>query len=139
VSDKPFRLTLAFGHAILIWIVGFIWGSVVFMVPQWKAIKAIPYISTNPAISVPILLVWLPLTYVLAHHFLQSSSTPAFDGLKLGLVFVGVDIILDLAILVIALGAGLGYFVALSVWTGYGLIFAIPPIIGRALQMRAHV
>ena len=44
------NLFKALGFAILIWIIGFVWGSVVFMTPPLKATPAIPYVSANPAI-----------------------------------------------------------------------------------------
>ena len=47
----PYRFFKALGFAILIWIVGFVWGSIVFMTPALKNVAGIPYISSNPAIS----------------------------------------------------------------------------------------
>jgi hypothetical protein len=48
MPQKRFK---AFGLAVLIWLVGFVWGSIVFMTPTLKATQPIPYISSNPAIS----------------------------------------------------------------------------------------
>ena len=42
MPQKPFK---AIGFAVLIWIVGFVWGSIVFMTPALKATAPIPYIS----------------------------------------------------------------------------------------------
>jgi hypothetical protein len=57
-----FRIGKAIAYAVLIWVVGFIWGSFVFMTPSLKSTPPIPYISSNPAISFPILAIWLILT-----------------------------------------------------------------------------
>ena len=124
----------AFGFAILIWIVGFVWGSIVFMTPALKATAPIPYISSNPAISFPILLIWIPLTYFLARAYLSKVDNPDGEGLKLGLVFMVMNLALDVVVLVILLKAGLGYFAAASIWFAYFLLIIIPWLTGRSPQ-----
>src|SRR5215510_3211085 len=109
------NLFKALGFAILIWIIGFVWGSVVFMTPALKASPAIPYVSANPAISFPILLVWIPVTYLFARICLWHSQDPTTEGLKAGVVFAGTNLILDLLMLVLLLKAGPGYFASLAV------------------------
>ena len=131
MPQKPLK---AVAFAILIWITGFVWGSVVFMTPALKATPAIPYISSNPAISFPILFFWIGLTYVLARVYLSRISNPATDGLKLGIVFVVTNFILDLLVLVILLKAGWGYFASLTVWLAYSILLIIPWLTGRSLQ-----
>ena len=128
-----FRIGRAITYAILIWLVGFIWGSFVFMRPWLKNTPRIPYISSNPAISFPILAIWLVLTYVLARSFLKGAADPVKDGLKLGVTFAVANIILDLVVLLILLKAGVGYFVSLSVWTAYAMILIIPSPAGSRL------
>jgi hypothetical protein len=44
----------ALAYAILLWIIGFVWGSIVFMNPELKNVTAIPYVSRNPAITFPL-------------------------------------------------------------------------------------
>jgi hypothetical protein len=127
-------LLKALGFAILIWIIGFVWGSFVFMTPSLKATPAIPYISANPAISFPILLVWIPATYLLARLCLYRSPNPATGGLIAGIVFSVINLILDLLMLVWLLKAGPGYFVSLTVWLGYFILLIIPWLTGRSLQ-----
>lgn len=127
----------AFGFAILIWIIGFVWGSVVFMTPAWKATPAIPYVSANPAISFPILLVWVPVTYFSARVCLWRSPNPATNGLKVGIVFAAINFLLDLLMLVILLKAGTKYFASVTVWLGYSLLLIIPWLTGRSLQKAA--
>src|SRR5438128_11278567 len=95
----PRRVGKALAYAIVIWIIGFVWGSIVFMTPSLKSVRRIPYISSNPAISFPILIVWLPLTYLLAKNYLKSASERIAEGLRLGLTFSVVNLVLDLLIL----------------------------------------
>ena len=132
----PFKLGKALIYAILLWIVGFVWGSIVFMTPALKAVAAIRYVSSNPAISFPILFIWLIVTYLLAKSYLKAASDKAAEGLKLGIMFSIVNVLLDLFVLVLLLKAGFGYFVSLTVWLGYFMLFIIPWIAGRSLQKK---
>lgn len=83
----PQKIGRALSFAILLWMLGFVWGSIVFMVPSLKAAPPIPLVSSNPWISFPILFVWLPVSYVLARSYLRSAQSPRTEGLKLGLLF----------------------------------------------------
>ena len=131
MPHKPLK---AFGFGALIWIVGLVWGSIVFMTPALKATAPIPYISSNPAISLPILLIWIPLTYFLARAYLSRVNDPDREGFKLGLIFAATNFILDLVVLVLLLKAGAGYFAAASIWFAYLLLIIIPWLTGRSLQ-----
>jgi hypothetical protein len=124
----------ALGFAILIWIVGFVWGSIVFMTPAFKATPAIPYVSANPAISFPILLMWVPLTYIFTRICLLRTPNPVAEGLEIGTVFAGINFILDLLVLVLLLKAGVSYFASLTVWLGYLILLIIPWLTGRSLR-----
>ena len=128
------NLFKALGFAILIWIIGFVWGSIVFMTPPLKATPAIPYISANPAISFPILLVWIPVTYLFARVCLWRNRNSIAEGLRVGIVFAAINFILDLLMLVMLLKAGVGYFASLTVWLGYLILLIIPWLTGRSLQ-----
>ena len=126
----------ALAYAILIWLVGFVWGSVVFMTPQLKSVQPIPYVSANPAISFPILLIWVPLTYLLAKYYVKGTKDRVAAGLRLGMLFVVTNVILDVVVLVIGLKAGVGYFVSLTVWLAYALLLIIPWLTGQSLAKR---
>lgn len=131
MPQKPLK---AIAFAVLIWIVGFVWGSIVFMTPALKATPPIPYVSSNPAISIPILLIWIPLIYFLARAYLSKVKDPDREGLKLGLIFAATNFILDLVVLVLLLKTGAGYFAAASIWFAYLLLIIIPWLTGRSLQ-----
>jgi hypothetical protein len=132
---KPIRACL---YAIVIWLVGFTWGSLVFMTPALKSIRPVPYISTNPAISFPILIVWIPIAYLLARNYLRGASDKREQGLALGVVFSVINALLDLVFLVMLLRAGFGYFASLTVWLGYLLLLIVPWLTGRSLQNRSR-
>ena len=124
----------ALSLAILIWIIGFVWGSFVFMTPALKATPPIRYVSANPAISFPILLVWIPVTYLFARVCLWRSRNPTDEGVRVGIVFAGINFVSDLLMLVVLLKAGFGYFASLTVWLGYLILLIIPWLTGRSLQ-----
>ena len=105
-----------------------------FMTPAMKTVPAIPYVSSNPAISFPILLIWLIVTYLLAKSYLKTAVDKISEGLKLGVMFSVVNVLLDLLMLVLLLKAGFSYFISLTVWLGYFMLFMIPWIAGRSLQ-----
>ena len=132
----PYRIGRALWYAILLWLIGFIWGSIVFMTPALKSTPAIPYISRNPAISFPILLIWLVVTYLLAKSYLKVTQNKSDEGFKLGFVFAGVNLVLDLLILVFLLKTGFGYFLSATVWVAYFMLITIPWLTGRSLQRR---
>ncbi len=133
-TQMPRKPLKAFGFGVLIWLVGFVWGSIVFMTPALKGTPPIPYISSNPAISFPIVLIWIPLIYFLAKAYLSKVNDPDREGFKLGLVFAATNLILDLVVLVLLLKAGAGYFGAASIWFAYFLLLIIPWLTGRSLQ-----
>ena len=128
-----FPIGKAIGYGVVVWVVGFIWGSIVFMTPSLKSTPPIPYVSSNPAISFPIIALWIPLTYLLARQFLKHTKTPEADGIKLGLTLSEVNFLLDVIILVILLKAGVIYFAVASIWLAYAMLFVIPWLTGRSL------
>jgi hypothetical protein len=130
----PYKLGKALAYAVLIWVVGFVWGSVVFMIPSWWNVPAIPYLWKNPVISFPILLMWIPMTLFLSKGYLRSADGKATEGLKLGLMLSVINIVLDLLILIVMLKAGFSYFVSATVWLGYALLLLIPWRTGYSLQ-----
>lgn len=133
----PQKAGKAIAYAVLIWAIGFIWGSIVFMTPALKSVAAIPYVSSNPAISFPILIIWLLVSYLLAGSYLRTVSNKVSEGIKLGITFSATNIILGLVVLVMMLKAGFGYFASLTVWAAYLMLLIIPWITGRALEKTA--
>jgi hypothetical protein len=129
----PQRPGRAIAYAVLIWVIGFAWGSVVFMTPSLKSLSPIPYVSRYPAIGFPVLVIWLLIAYVLAKNYLKTATDEANEGLQLGLMFAVVNLVLDLLILVLLFKNGLGYFASLTVWLAYLILFIVPWLVGRSL------
>jgi len=130
----PSRIGKSLLYAVLLWLIGFVWGSIVFMTPALKRTAAIPYVSSNPAISFPILAIWLVVAFVLAKNYLKAAGDKVTEGLKLGITFSVVNVLLDLLVLVLLLKAGFGYFISLTVWLGYFMLFIIPWITASYLE-----
>jgi hypothetical protein len=61
VSLKSNRLLKGIWYAVVLWLVGFVWGMIVFMVPLLKNVPSISHVSKLPAVS----LVLLPLYLVM--------------------------------------------------------------------------
>jgi hypothetical protein len=134
----PHNAGKAFAFAFILWMIGFVWGSIVFMVPLLKTAPPIPFVSNNPWISFPVLLVWLPMSYFLARSYLRSVPGARAEGLTLGLAFSLMNFGLDLLVLVVLLKAGAGYFLSLTVWGGYALLLFVPWLVGRSLKRAEH-
>ena len=132
----PYRMGQALVYALLLWVIGFVWGSFVFMTPALN-VPAIPYVSGNPAISFPILIIWLIVTYLLAKSYLKGSDVKVAEGLKLGIMLSVVNVVLDLLVLVLLLKAGFRYFISLTVCLGYLMLLTLPWLVGRSLQRQA--
>jgi hypothetical protein len=120
---KPIKAVLI---AIAIWMTGFIWGSIVFMTPSLKSVQRIEYISSNPAISFPLLILWPILTYFVSRAYLKGLSDPAGEGKNLGVVLSFVNFVLDLVVLVFLLHAGSSYFKSQTVWLAYLILLFVP-------------
>jgi hypothetical protein len=133
MSLRPAKPIKAILLAIVIWMTGFIWGSVVFMTPSLKTVPRIEYISSNPVISFPLLILWPLLTYFFARAYLKGLPDPASEGGKLGVVFSLVNFLLDLLVLVFLLQAGWGYFKSLTVWLAYLILLFVPRWTGTQL------
>ena len=129
----PYKPLKAFAYAVLIWVVGFVWGSIVFMTPALRSTPPITYVSRNPAISFPIILIWTVLTLLLARSYLKPAPEKEREGLGLGLMFVIVNFVLDLVVLVFLLQTGFGFFISASLWFAYATLFLIPWLTGRTL------
>ena len=129
----PERIGRALGYAVLIWLSGIVWGSVVFMTPALRNIAAIPYVSRYPAISFPLLLLWLLIAFLLARSYLTATTDKAAEGLRLGVLFAVVNFALDLLVLVLLFKNGLAYFASLTVWLAYFILLTVPWFTGRSL------
>ena len=126
------RLTpRALTWALLLWIVGFVWGSIVFAIPQLKSLPSIPYISKYPAISAPLLILYVPLLVFAGRRELSTATTR--QCLKFGAILSASTIILDLAVYFLILHSA-DYFLFLSVWASYVLLLLVPALSYRRVR-----
>jgi len=80
----PYKTKKAVFYAILFWIVGFVWGSIVFIVPSLKNLSLVPYLSKYPAISFPLLIAYIILLFVLVPRYLKTTEHKKVEELKFG-------------------------------------------------------
>jgi hypothetical protein len=71
MSYRPYKLGKALWYAFLLWIVGFIWGIVVFTIPALKNVPSVPYLSKFPAVSATLIVAYLPMVFFLANSYLK--------------------------------------------------------------------
>ena len=121
-------------YGILIWLVGFAWGSVVFMVPFLKQLPSIPFISMYPAISFPLLLVFWHLATLFAKRHLADVADKRKEGMKLGILFSLTNIILDHVVIVYSFHTGFHFYLYVSIWAAYLILFLAPFRVGKTLE-----
>ena len=130
----PILTVRAVLYAISLWVIGFVWGSVVFMTPALKGVASIPYVSRYPAISFPLLFLLPVAAYVCARRYLKNRNSWD-EGFRLGLTFAITNLVLDLLVLVVLFGNGLAYFASITVWLAYLLLLVVPWLTGRSLAV----
>lgn len=135
MSYKPYKFGTALWYAFLIWIIGFVWGIIVFMMPTLKKLPSIPYISKYPVISVPILIAYAILIFFLAKGYLKTAEKKIAEGLKFGITLFLVNIVLDTLVYVV-LFKGEDYFAFFSIWFAYAMFIVIPWLTGQWLQLQ---
>ena len=133
MSALPHKPVKAFGLGIVLWLTGFVWGSIVFMNPALH-LAPIPYVSSNPAISLPILVMWFFLCIVMTRYYLGDAIDKRAEGLKLGVTLAAVNVMLDLIVLVFLLKTGFRFFVSLSVWIAYTMLLLVPWYVGKKMS-----
>jgi len=132
----PYKFGKAILFSFVVWLVGFIWGMIIFMTPLVN-LQPIPFISSSPAISFPLLVIMPLVSFVLARSYLKQAENKPLEGLKLGVTMFLVNIILDLLIIVLLFGGGMQFFAYLSIWLAYILVSVIPYFVGRQMKVVA--
>ena len=120
-------------YAFVLWIVGFVWGVIVFTIPALKNIPSAAHISKLPAVSAVLIPAYAVILYFLASVHLKGTTIRAIGGLKFGLWLAVPNVILDVLIYVI-LFASFDYFSYLSIWVAYALFLIIPALVGRGTR-----
>ena len=132
----PYKMGKVIAHSLLLWVIGFVWGTIVFMVPTLKNISSIPYISQYPAISVPLIITYIILLIFLSRSYLKAAGNKISEGLKYGVALVVVNLILDL-IVYIVLFKSTDYFEYASIYIAYAFFILIPVLSGHAVKREA--
>ena len=118
-------------HGLSIWLIGFIWGSVVFMTPVLKDVPSIAHISRYPAISFPLVIAFAGLAWVLAGRFFVRYGVGAATTGLYGPTLAWVNAGLDFVVLAIVFGNGLSFYDSLTLWLAYAVLYIVP-------RLRAH-
>ena len=119
-------------YGILLWILGFVWGSAVFVVPMLRNLPSLPYFSKYPAISFPLLIAYgLLMAYFSGGSVANGRSAAAF---RFGLIVAALNLTLDVIVYFLLLQS-LDYFQYLSVWISYAELLLIPWI---SVQLRGR-
>jgi hypothetical protein len=131
----PYKPVKALWYAVLLWLIGFVWGTIVFMTPALKDIPTIPYISKYPAVSAPLIVAYFIIIFLLTKRYLESADKKAAEGLKFGLAIFFLNFILDALVYVVLLRSS-DYFAYFSIWLSYAISVAVPWFAGRRLERK---
>ncbi|WP_135610538.1 hypothetical protein [Methanococcoides sp. AM1] len=132
MSYKLYRALKAIGYSLLIWTIGFVWGTVVFMTPALSEIAAIDYISKMPAISIPVLIAYLLLIPYLSKRYLENAVDKIVEATALGVTFLAINALLDLVMYLTIYDQD--YYAYASIWISYALLLILPPYVGKRIQ-----
>ena len=133
MSFKPYRVKTALWYGTLLWIIGFVWGMIVFMMPTLNGVPSIPYVSKYPAISVPLIVLYVILSYLMTKSYLDLAGDRPTEGLKFGVTIFLLNILLDVLIYVVLFRSS-DYFAYISIWLAYAILIGIPWIAGGYSQ-----
>jgi hypothetical protein len=131
----PFRLARASGYALLFWIIGFVWGVIVFTVPTLRNVPSVSYVSKYPAISIP-LLVTYPILMFFTTRTLLKETIEHSEGARFGVVVLVVNVVFDSFVYVVFLKS-IDYFTYLSIWFAYIMFLTVPWLTGIWLKRKS--
>lgn len=121
----PGKLGLALGLAFAIWATGFMWGTFILTVPALAETAGVPFISSNPFISFPILIGWFFLAGFFTKLYLRKCPDDKNSLLGLGMVFGGTNILLDVGVLGFAFN-NFEFFAYAAPWLAYLMLVLVP-------------
>ena len=135
MMTMPYKPQKALGYAILLWVIGFLWGMIVFMVPAMWSIPSVPHISKLPAVSAVLTILCPIVIFLFSKTYLGTTDRKSREGLKFGVTILFVNVVLDLLVYVITFGS-LDYFSYASIWIAYALFLLVPWLVGRRLERK---
>ena len=129
----PEKLKRVFLYAVSLWLIGFIWGTVVFMTPQLKNVPTTGIFSEYPLITFPLLIVFIILLLRWSKKHLVEVSDKKTEAIKFGLTIFVVNFVLDVVIYRFVF-SNETYFFYLSIWFSYIVMVGIPYDVARKLS-----
>ncbi len=135
MSYRPYKPGKALLYSILIWLIGFFWGTMVFMTPALMELPDVPYISKYPAISFPLTAAYFVIDWLITREYLGDTDKKAAEGLRFGAVILLINFILDILIYFILFNSQ-DYFAYFSIWFSYIMFIAYPWLIGLWLERK---
>ncbi|SES75481.1 hypothetical protein SAMN04488587_0809 [Methanococcoides vulcani] len=132
MNYKPYRPLKAIGYSLLIWAIGFVCGTVVFMTPALSEIPSIEYVSKMPAISVPLLIASLIVIPYLSKRYLENAVDKIAEATVLGVIFLVINVLLDLLMYLTIYDQD--YYTYISIWISYAFILILPMYTGKRMQ-----
>ena len=106
---------------------------IVFMTPALKNIPSVPFVSKFPAISLPLIVIYIFLIYFLARRCLAGAVDKRSEAWKYGISLVVISIILDTLVIVVVFKSH-DYFSYLSIWIAYALLLFVPVVAARQVR-----
>jgi hypothetical protein len=106
---------------------------IVFMTPALKSVPSIPFVSKYPAVSLVLIVVYIPLLFVFSKRYLSKTKDKAKEGFLFGVMLVGITALLDVLIYKF-LFSGSDYYSYVSIWIAYALFIIIPWLTGKRLE-----
>ncbi len=113
------------GTSLALWILGFVWGVIVFAIPTLKNTPAIPYVSKYPWISSVLTVGYVILLYYISKKHLEGASSA--ERIRFGSIILAVNCALNLSGYFVLLHSA-DHFDYLSIWVSYVLSIAIPSL-----------
>ena len=77
------------GTSLALWILGFVWGVIVFAIPTLKNTPAIPYVSKYPWISSVLTVGYVILLYYISKKHLEGASSA--ERMRFGSIILAVN------------------------------------------------
>ncbi len=125
----PYKLGKAVWFACLIWSIGFLWASFVFLIPTLKGIYAVRYFTKYPAVNIPILIIYGLAILLLSRRYLKKTEHKIVEAIKLSITFFIVNFILD-AVIYIGISGESYFFTYATVWVSYLMLIGVPWLTG---------
>lgn len=109
---------------LLSWIISFFLGSIVMITIGQDRI------GVSMIILGPIVIIFL------ARWYFKTVNPSMAEGLKLGILWAVMSVVLDVAILVYGFKNGWGFYSTWTIWVGYLEIIIVPMIVGKIMEKK---